>query len=452
MRLPLPMPWSGRFDQGAPLLLVICAAFAASAAAAVLVPTLFWLPLAIVAVGGVGALAFRHTVAFCVAWLLTVGATLEMALADTMGIGLYQPVIAAVKAAEILLAALCVLRYGPYPDVFNPGLAFLAMFGFGLVHGLHPGLTAMDSLRSLIGSVAPFAFGFSRLSVLWSRAIIRATIWIPLFSVAGGAALRVAGLRDLFMESGGERLAGLGHPAFLAGFCLAAIYACLIELYREGQSRWMVLLAVNFAILVLTGARAPMAYAVAVTGLTLVFVRSDAFPLRCRILPLLLAACLLPLLLVLAGHLTDVRLFNVLTSEAANLSGRDLLWPPFQRAADASPWFGWGVGAGNAIIPPESELARTIQSWAAHNEYLRMWVEGGQIGRALLIVLFLLWVVHHTRVLCRTDRAIMRLVFLAFAAHAFTDNVLISTTACVFFAFVTAVFARGRLLNTAEVA
>lgn len=36
----------------------------------------------------------------------------------------------------------------------------------------------------------------------------------------------------------------------------------------------------------------------------------------------------------------------------------------------------------------------------------------------------------------------MRLAFLAFAAHANTDNVLISTTACVFFVFATAVFAR----------
>ncbi len=36
----------------------------------------------------------------------------------------------------------------------------------------------------------------------------------------------------------------------------------------------------------------------------------------------------------------------------------------------------------------------------------------------------------------------MRLVFLAFACHAFTDNVLISTPACVMFAFATAVFAR----------
>jgi hypothetical protein len=33
---------------------------------------------------------------------------------------------------------------------------------------------------------------------------------------------------------------------------------------------------------------------------------------------------------------------------------------------------------------------------------------------------------------------------MAFAGHAVTDNLLISTPACVMFAFVTAVFARAR--------
>jgi O-antigen ligase len=157
----------------------------------------------------------------------------------------------------------------------------------------------------------------------------------------------------------------------------------------------------------------------------------------------LLVACLLPLLAVLAGDLAAVRLFNVLNTEAANLSGRNLLWPAFRQAAAASPWFGWGLGAGNSVIPPDSELARLLQTWTAHNEYLRVQVEGGLLGLGLLVVLFVLWVVHHTRRLYRTERIIMRLVFIAFAVHAYTDNVLIATTACVFFAFATAVFARG---------
>jgi hypothetical protein len=74
-----------------------------------------------------------------------------------------------------------------------------------------------------------------------------------------------------------------------------------------------------------------------------------------------------------------------------------------------------------------------------------MEVEGGQIGRALLILLFALWCWSNSSRLPSSDRVIIRLVFIAFACHAVTDNVLISTSASVLFTFISAVFARGRL-------
>jgi O-antigen ligase len=436
------MVWPGSADWGGAVGRTAIGIVTITAALALLAPFWFWLPLAAAAAAGVAVLAFRHTVAFCVVWLIIAGTTPEMTLNDLIGPTAFQTTIAAIKGTQLALAAVCVLRYGFAPDRFNPGLGFLAMFIVGQVHGLHHDLTQADSLRSLIGSIAPFAFAFSRLPLRWAQAMIRATISIPLVSVAAGAVLALAGLRPLFFEGGGERLAGLGHPAFLAGCCLTAIYACLIELFREGGNRTLLLLAANFLILVLTGARAPLAYAVAVTGFALIFLRSPALSARLRLLLLLLALCLLPPLAMLAGDLPSVRLFNVLSNEAGSLSGRDLLWPPFEQAAAASPWFGWGVGAGNAIIPPESDLARLIQTLTAHNEYLRIQVEGGLIGLGLLIALFVAWVVQHTRPLRSTDKVIMRMAFLAFAAHAYTDNVLIATTACVFFTFATAVYAR----------
>jgi O-antigen ligase len=440
------------------LLATVCGGFALSAICAVLAPQWLWVPLALLAIAAAAILVFRHLTACCVAWLLIAGATLEMTLGDLVGQNAFQVTIAAVKFAELLLALLCVLRYGPSPDLCNPALAFLAIFVAGLAHGLYPGLSLDASLRSLLGSIAPFAFAFSRLSPHWGRQIVRATTLVPLLSVAAGAALDVAGLRPLFVDLGGMRLGGLGHPAFLAGFCLAAIYACLIELYREGRGRWMLLLSANFLILLLTGARAPLAHGTAVTVLTLGFVRSDVFAVRHRLLPVLLAGCLLPLAMVLAHDIPGLRLFQVLSSEPTNWSGRDLLWPPFQEAALSSPWFGWGIGAGNAVIDPNSKLAMLIQAHAAHNEYLRMTVEGGQIGCGLLIAFFVLWVVQHTRQLRPSDKAIVRLAFLAFAAHAYTDNVLIATTACVFFSFVIGVFASAprlldtRLMDTGQVA
>ncbi len=428
----------------------VCLFFAVVLAVGALVPGALAPLLATTAAFGLAIIAGRHLTGCSVAWLLIAGTSLEMAMNDLIGPSAFAITIAAVKGTQLGLAGLCIMRYGPRLDPFNPAWAFVAIFAVGLVHGLYPGLTPADSLRSLAGSAIPFAFCFARLPRDWAGAMIRATRWAPLVSVAGGALLYAVNLRPLFVDSGGARLAGLGHPAFLGGICLAAIYAGLIRLYRDGARGDLVLLGVNFVLLVLTGARAPMAYAVMVTGLTFVFVSAPGMPARRRWLLLVGAATLLLMLVMMNHALADIRLFNILSTRSTDLSGRDLLWPPFERAASQSYWFGWGLGAGNFIIPPNSEVAQLVQTWAAHNEYLRMEVEGGQLGRGLLIAAFVVWVIRNTRGLPRAERQIMRLVFIAFAAHAATDNVLISTPASVLFTFVAAVFAGATPGNTAR--
>lgn len=417
--------------------------FLALLASAFVLPAAFWLLLAVLATAGGVFLAWRHVPLACAAWLLVDSLTLEMTLHDLVSPSAFFTTIAAVKAVQIGLGAMCALRYGARLDPLNPAWMFGLIFAFGVAHGLHPGLTLADSLRSLAGSVAPFAFFFCRPPQGWREAMLRAARWGPLLSLGVGAVLDLAGVRPLFIDSGGLRLAGPGHPAYLASVCLAAIYACLIRLYRRGARGDLVLLGVNFLLLLLTGARAPLAYAGAVTVLALACLNSPAMPARRR-WPLLLAgAVLLPPLAVLGGMFTDMRLFALLATDSTNLSGRELLWPAFEQAAAGSLWFGWGLGAGNYIIAPDSALARTLQTWAAHNEYLRLAVEGGLVGRGLLIGSFVLWVWWHTRGLRRAERGMMRLVFLALAAHATTDNVLISSPACVMFSVVAAVFSDG---------
>lgn len=408
-------------------------------------PGLFWQMLAgLVAAGGL-FLAFRHTTVFCVAWMLIAGCSLEMTMNDLVGPDSFQSTIALIKALEIGLALLCALRWGARGDPWNPVWAFAIMAAAGISHGLYPGLTLAESIRSLIGSVAPFAFCFVRSPFSWSDAVVRTARWCAIAAVAGGLVLAVAGVRPLFTEGGGMRLTGLGHPAFLATVCMAGVYAGLIQFYRTGRPSELALLIVNLLLLVLTGARAPLFFAVLVTGLTLGCVSSPQVPPRWRLLTLLGAGSIIPVLvgLLLAGDLGDIRLFNLLGTDATNLSGRETLWAAFEGATSGSPWVGWGIGAGNAIIPPESPIAQLMHTWAAHNEYLRIEVEGGQLGRALLIAMFTAWVWLRSRPLPVAERRIMRLVFLAFAGHAFTDNLLISTPACVLLTFATAVFARG---------
>jgi O-antigen ligase len=407
-------------------------------------PPLFVLSLAVSVAAGIVFLAFCFPTRFCVAWLLVTGMTLEMALHDMVGAAAFQPAIAVIKGIEIMLGLICMARFGPKLDPLCPAWAFLAMTATGLVHGLYPGLTPTDSVRSMIGSVAPFAFCFARVPRSWAEAMIAATKWAPITAVVAGIPFAAVGLRPLFVDSGGARLAGLGHPAFLAGVCLPAIYACLIQLYRQGHRGDLALLITNFLILILTGARAPAAYAVAVTGISLISIRSGVFAASDRQLLILAGLAAVPILFLLAGDLGDIRLFNVVLNETGNLSGREFLWPSFENAAAQSPWFGWGTGAGNSVISPQGRIAQLLHTWAAHNEYLRIQVEGGMIGQTLLVGLFAGWAFVHTRRLWASDRRIMRLAFIALAFHALTDNVLISTPACVMFAFATAVFARPK--------
>ena len=408
-------------------------------------PGLYWQALAVLVGAGVLFLAFQHTVAFCAAWLLVAGCSLEMTMTDLVGPEAFQSTIALIKTSEIGLAAICALRWGPRADPWNPAWAFAIMAAAGIAHGLYPGLTVADSLRSTLGSVAPFAFCFARTPRSWCDAIVRTVRWCPIVAVAGGLCLATLGVRPLFVESGGLRLTGLGHPAFLASVCLAGVYAGLIQFYRTGRLAELPLLVSNLAILVLTGARAPLFYAAAVGGATLCFVDSPVVPARWRLLLLLSAGALAAVLLVLmlAGDLGSMRLFAVLGGDLSNLSGREYLWAAFEAVSGDSPWVGWGVGAGNVVIPPDSPIAKLLHTWAAHNEYLRIEVEGGMLGRALLIAMFAVWVWRRSQQLPMAERQILRLIFLAFAGHAVTDNVLISTPSCILFALAAAVFSRS---------
>ena len=392
---------------------------------------------------GVILVAYRHLVAAWVIWVLAAGLSVEMALADLIGPEAFQPAIAAIKGGEIGLVALTIVRYGAVADWFNPVWAFAAMAAMGAVAGIHPELAAMDMLRSLIGSVTPFLVFFCVKPAGWGAKVRRAISFAPVLSVVLGAALGVVGLRPVVFDSGGIRLAGLGHPAFLAGVCLPAIYAGLLQWLRTGSPRAARLLFVNLLILLLTGARAPSAYAAVVVGGSLLLAPGAAVPRAHRLALLAAGIATLPVLLVIGENYSALRMFEVLSGEPGQLSGREMLWPAFEAAAAQAPWFGWGIGSGNLVIPRDGPIATLLRTWAAHNEYLRIQVEGGYVGRGLLIGFFVAWATLRTRRLPALDRLVTRLIFLTFAAHAFTDNVLISTPACVFFALLAAVFAEA---------
>lgn len=372
-------------------------------------------------------------------WLLAIGLTPDMWAAP----GNAMAIVGGLKLAGLVLIAFAGFRFGWLWDGFNPGFAFLAMFGWSALAGLHPNLDWAESARSLAGSGAPFALAFIRLPAATARRLIFVVILIPAASVLTGAALHAAGLHPVFVEGAGLRLQGAGHPAFLAGFAMAGAYAALLEWGREGRSRHLAWLILNLAILALTGARAPIAICLAVCGLALLLLPTTTLPWSTR-LPVLLTGATLAVLAVIAAALfTEIRLFNLLLSEPANLSGRDTIWPIFAAAWEERPWLGWGVGAAKTLVAVDSPTARLLGTNAAHNEYLRIGVEGGYLGLALLLVLAALWLRSHLRVSGGADRTVLPLVMIGLAVHSFTDNTLIATTSSVLLTWIIASFARA---------
>jgi DNA-binding beta-propeller fold protein YncE/O-antigen ligase len=390
---------------------------------------------ALAAAGLLAAIAFVwwFPLAATLLWLAATGAMAEIWLGDLLGAG--SAITAALRSAGLGIATVAMLRWGARFDLRHPVAAYLAIFAAGKLHGLHPNLDMAESLRSLLGSAAPFAFGFARLPPRFCQGVRRMVQCVPALAVIVGLMLAIGGLRPLITLSGGLRLAGAGHPAFLAGFALTAVWASLLGLLRHGaRADWLMLL-LNLAILGLTGARAPLALALAGTAAALLYGPGE----RGRRVPLLLAigfACLGTILLAAFGD--GLRILDVLRGETRGLSGRDMIWPVFDAAWSQSPWFGWGIGTGKVLLPMDDPLAQLLGTNAAHNEYLRLGVEGGWLGLGLFCGLFVAWVLRQTALMDKPGRFVMRLAMAAFAIHAYTDNVLIATTASALFIWVAA--------------
>ena len=342
------------------------------------------------------------------------------------------------KGLGLAVLAGAALRSGVRADPWNPAFAFLAMFCTGLIHGLHPGLSFGSSARSLLGSAAPFLFGFLRQDEKFRRAAINAVMWAPLFAVGLDAVLALAGLDQFYtLEQGALRLGGNGQPPFLGGFALIGLYAAVLELAERPRKSVAGLAVANFIIILLTGARSPLAL-----GCLVVFA---LLLMRRRIMLLAAAGALAALALLGSGLLGFLRAVDLTKlGEAANLSHRLLVWPYFIEAIQQSPWVGWGVGAGKVIIPVSSQLNQLLGTNAAHDEYLRIGAEGGALGLLLLAGLMVLWVVRGARPLPRAQAWLARLIFIAFAIQSITDNTLIATTGSAFFLWASAIFADAK--------
>lgn len=372
--------------------------------------------------------------------VLGVVAAIPLGPTELLPIGASQA-IALTKIAGIGAAGLSALRHGLSRQFNGPGLGFLAAAALAAAFGnTLPQVTLGEGIRSLIGSLAPFAFISARYDPRFYRPFILAVLAGPLASVVVSVLLAPLGFGN--GPFGFGRLDGMLHPANLASLSTIAITAATLELVR-GDRRMILWLGINGVILVGSGARMPLLL-VTLFGLgILLLARTAHFRFGHK---LRLTAMAVPLVLVVAaifGPQIIARSFTTWTGRSGfQFSGRDIIWDLFISVIARSPWFGYGVAAGRFAVSME-EVA-LLGSNAAHNEYLRLAVDVGVVGVALIFLGFVVWIVRETRRMPPGEAVVVRGAALLLALHSITDNTLIALTMMVRVFWFSLVFDRAR--------
>lgn len=411
--------------------------------AALLAPEQTLLILPVLVALAVCVLLFEMPVLFAFGLIAAYGLGLDIRI-EQFGIG-GALASAVVKVIPFALAAVLLLRYGPGSAVNWPFIAFSVIAGVSLaILPIGKVVSQAEMVRSFIGSTAPFALGFALAPKKVWDALARGAALVPILSAVGGLLTHIAGVYPAFDFLG--RFQGLHSAPFLAGFCTTAIFAATLEYLRSGfRWPWLVVGALDLMVLLATQARAPLG--AVVLFLLAVFLLSNrrVFPLKRKVD--LVMGGLGPGMIVI-GPVAAMAFERFLRPDFAgnsfNFSGRDIIWPYFVAAIERRPLFGFGLGAGKLIVPVDEPGIRYLGSNAAHNEYLRLSVDGGIIGCAAVFISIVAWVVVGTRHAPAADRLVLRAAVAAVLLHSAFDNTLIASTAVIQFCWFAAALARAR--------
>ena len=341
----------------------------------------------------------------------------------------------------LLLLALIVnaLRYGVRRRMNWPLAALVTAFGASLaLANLHPKLTPMLMVMSL----GIFALPWTFTSVVFepgSRRVYALVIALtPLFSVAVGALMALAGIRPGFPEV--DRLEGAtGNAAAFAILAFAGFVVALHEMSRPGRPFAGALAVLNLALVILSGTR----MAIAASAVFLLVYLLLAAGLRQRLLNqrgrTAAGVAVVAIALVWYWPTLQARLFHDLRGGDSpsvdiadvNLSRRDDVWAFYFEEFTFSPLFGRGMGSGFVAAADWLPWPRKTP----HNEYLHLLVNTGVVGFALCAAAIFFWYRSLLEVAADNDRAFLIALLPAMGVFAITEDVLVFSTGLAMFAY-----------------
>lgn len=325
-----------------------------------------------------------------------------------------------------------VLARGVRPQFILPVVAYIVSAVLSLLHGqLTPGL----SLSQVGSTFLTLTLGWTALSIKWQAArdlsFLKVVAFLPLISLALGVVFQGLGLHSL-IEHGDSfdavsRLRGASISAQLALMsfvsAIAAQVCWRLAAWRLGPP----LLVVNAIVLGLTLTRgAAIAFAVAMLwpaarfALDAVRARPRMGALRLATLGLVLGGVILLLVPKLEARNAGGRYYPGQGTISDRSSGREKAWKEFYAIANQSPLYGHGLGSG-PITKIQQEGFK-----AQHNEYLRLFLEGGYVGGGLVLLSIVIVVVAAIARAPRGVRPDLASAALGLALLSVTDNTLTS--------------------------
>jgi len=364
--------------------------------------------------------------------------------------------VGAVHKFLVLIATIpMVLRYGVNWRINGPLIAILLFLATSLVFGdVHPALTQFQIVKSLIALLIPWLFLSVKFDDKTADALLLGIALMPIISILASIPVEMMGILNKVGEpftmiavdyTGAARLMGMNFPAFLAFFGYVSFLVCLHKVVIENRRGFIFLLLLNLALIIFSGTRMPSLLAVMLAGLMIFFASKETLKGASKVNLFLLGLVFVSVVMVFYWPQLEARMFAQTSDSAVNLSGRDEIWSYFLAAFYESPVFGKGVGAGVVLL----EDVIIYSSHAAHNEYLRLLVDGGVVGLLLYIGGVVIHLAINAKHLTRDEKVLIFGFFFLLAIYSLTDNALTAPPTLVM-GLVVAIFLQKARVKHAE--
>ena len=276
-----------------------------------------------------------------------------------------------------------------------PVLAYLALLGLTFTGvDRHPGLTFAKAGFALTS----LAIGWLATQIRWRRSEAETTLlviaFLPVLSVVLGGVLDAAGIHPLHMAeyTGVQRLQGASIPAYFGFLAAAGSAGATALLLLPGASPtgnrrrvgWAVLAIVASVVCAgLSSTRGALIATVVIASPVAVrLVRMARREARARRAFVIGALALAGLVAVLPTLIERTKTSS--TNDDLDTSGRAEAWTFYVDAMDGAVLAGKGIGAGPVIGEASFGLLRG-DFRGTHNEYVRLFVEGGWVGVVLVV-------------------------------------------------------------------